>query len=151
METNADLLPMQPGERALALKDHSRHRLQVGELLYLAVCTRMDIMFAVAALARSVHAPTERHSKMLLRLLRYVSATPDHSIKYSVAPVVPGLLTYSDADWAGCLESRRSTSGSVHFHNRSPVSWKSTRKTIVALSSAEAEYVALSSTVKELT
>ena len=140
-----------PNDVPLPPRRHSRFRAAVGELLYLSVCTRPDISFAVSVLARCVHAPTVRHELFLKRIFRYLAGSPSLGIKYRVGEEVSAILeAFSDADWAGCRESRKSTSGFLINYHGSPVVWKSSKQTIVALSSAEAEYVALSTCGKEL-
>ena len=65
-------------------------------------------------------------------------------------PVTKGINAYSDSDWAGCIDTRHSTTGIIIMANDSPIGWKSKRQSIVALSSAEAEYIAISTTAREL-
>lgn len=150
MPTTADLLPKTDNEKPLSTDEHRLYRIQIGELLYLAVCTRPDIAFAVCALARSLHAPASRHLTMIRRILRYLSGTKNYGIHYKSNDQLD-VKAYSDSDWAGCTTTRKSTTGFIITVNNSPVSWKSLRQSSIALSSAEAEYIALSTTSKELT
>lgn len=87
---------------------------------------------------------------MVQRVIRYVSTSIDYGIHYPSKPSAIGLEAFCDADWAGCTFMRRSTTGSIIMHNQAPISWKSIRQTIVALSTAESEYIALSTTAKEI-
>lgn len=87
---------------------------------------------------------------MVQRIIRYASTTLDFGIQYKSKPSSIGLTALCDADWAGCEDMRRSTTVSIVMHNGAPVSWKSIRQTIVALSTAESEYISLSTTAKEL-
>lgn len=151
MSSTEDLRAAAENETELSKKAHSIFRKQVGELLYLARCTRTDISFSVSALTRSLHTPTARHTGMINRLLRYISSTPTLGIMYRAYPRERGLSCFSDADWAGCQETRHSTTGIVVNMHGSAVFWKSKRQTVVALSSAEAEYVALYTAARELT
>lgn len=149
LPVNCDIRQAQQGEVHLQRKEHMEYRQLVGELLYLSVCTRPDISFAVGALARSLHAPTQRHSVLAKRVLRYVSGNSTLGIFYPETSNT-GMQAYSDADWAGCLETRHSTSGFIISVNGAPVSWKSTKQSIVALSSAESEFVSLATASREL-
>jgi hypothetical protein len=127
------------------------YRRLVGGLLYLSVCTRPDISTAVNSVARFMADPGELHWRAAKRILRYLSGTRDLRITFSSRVKVP-LLTvtaYSDADWGGNLDTRRSTTGYVFFIFNGPVSWSSRTQPTVALSTAEAEYMAVSAAVQE--
>jgi hypothetical protein len=83
-------------------------------------------------------------------VFRYLQATPTHGIRFSGSDSNNGkLLGYSDADWASDIETRRSTSGYVFMLNGGCISWRSKKQRTVALSSTEAEYMALSEAVQE--
>ena len=151
LPANANISPAEDGEHILIPAMHSYYRTSIGELLYLAVCSRPDISFAVAALARHVHSPTTRHLNLLKRVMRYLSGTRNFGIRYNRSRNHRGLEAFADADWAGCRSSRQSTTGFVITYNGAPISWKSIKQTVVALSSAEAEYIAMSSCAKEMT
>lgn len=86
-----------------------------------------------------MHAPRDTHWNLLKRCLRYIRGTLAHGIHISAAPKLD-LVAYSDADWAGCPDTRRSTSGFCIFLGDSLVSWSSKRQPVVSRSSAEAEY-----------
>ena len=126
----------------------------VGSLLYLACWTRPDIAFAVSELSRFVSAPAAAHGKALKHLLRYLKGTMDLGVVYSKTGGGAGqinLLTAAvDADWAGDADTRKSTTGYVNLLNGAAISWKSKRQSVIALSSAEAEYVAASTLVQEI-
>jgi len=119
----------------------------VGTLIYLAISTRPDIMFAVNTLARYMARPTALHWKALLHLLRYLQGTPNLGIMYKAAP--SEFTAYSDASFASDLDSRRSVTAWVFSINGAPVSWNSQLQKTVATSTAESEYMAASSAVKE--
>ena len=127
----------------------------VGSLLYLTMVTRPDICFAVKELSRMLDSPGIEAWEAAQHLLEYVQNTHHYSIRYTKAEsvndlAISGLLKgYSDADWAGQVEDRRSTSGYVYFVAGGPVSWQSKTQKSVALSTAEAEYMALSDASKE--
>ena len=83
------------------------------------------------------------------RLLRYVHGTQNIGIEFTKSDSTPELHGYSDADWGGCDESRKSTSGFVFQLCGGAVSWASRRQTVVATSTCEAEYIALCQACKE--
>ena len=129
----------------------------VGSLLYLTMGTRPDICFSVKELSRVLDSPGKEAWEAGQRLLEYVKNTHHYAIRYT-APTegsaldfqISGLMhAYSDADWAGQIDDRRSTSGYVFFVAGGPVSWQSKTQKSVALSTAEAEYMALSDAAKE--
>ena len=155
LPTNAShqLLPAFEDEPHLSKQDHSSYRAIVGGILYLAVCTRPDLSFAIGALARQMHAPTMRHFRMLKRVLRYIAGTRNLVLHYArVAPLeTSALLAAVDSDWGGIIESRRSTTGYLVSIHDTPVYWRSKRQTVITLSSGEAEYVALSTCAKDVT
>lgn len=118
----------------------------IGSLLYLAVCTRPDIAQAVGALARYMAQPTTAQWKAALGVLRYLSSTADQGIVFGGGK---GLAGYSDADYAGDPDSRRSTTGYVFLLYGGAISWSSRLQPTVAQSTVEAEYMAAASAVKE--
>ena len=136
--------------------EHELYQNMVGSLLYLACWTRPDISFAVSELSRFVSSPGSSHMKAVKHLLRYLRGSREMGLNYS-RPSNHGpmdkpnvLWGFVDSDWAGCQDTRRSTSGFTLMLNGAAVSWKSKRQTVVALSSAEAEFVAASSLVQEV-
>ena len=123
------------------------YRQLVGSLMYIAVTTRPDIAFAVGALARYLAQPTTVHWQAAKHVLRYLAGTSTLSIKYGSTDSL--LLGYSDADFAGDTDSRKSTSGYVFTMYGGAVSWSSRRQPTVAASTTEAEYIAVAAAVKE--
>jgi hypothetical protein len=97
-----------------------------------------------------MHDPREPHLAALKRILRYVRGTLD--LGFLLQPSDSGdLIVYSDADWAGCPDTRRSTSGYDVFLGDNLVSWSSKRQNTVSRSSAEAEYRTMANDVAEAT
>ena len=115
----------------------------VGSLRYLA-STRPDITYGVGIISRFMEKPYQSHLQAAKRILRYVSGTRDHGILYSYTDNFD-LLGYTDSDWAGDTETRKSTSGYAFFLGSGVISWSSKKQQVVALSTAEAEYMALAS------
>lgn len=118
----------------------------IGGLLYLSVCTRPDIAQAVGALARYMAAPTQQHWDAAKQILRYVHGTAKYGINFGENS---GLKGYCDSDYAGDIDSRRSTSGFVFTLNGGAISWSSRLQPTVAASTTEAEYMAAGYAVKE--
>ena len=120
----------------------------VGSLLYAAIATRPDISQAVGVVSKFCSKPTEAHLTAVKRILRYLKGTLNLAIKYQKSENDP-LIGYSDADWAGDLDDRHSTTGNIFLMTGGPISWLSEKQAAVALSTSEAEYVALSSVTQE--
>ncbi|KAL5866165.1 hypothetical protein ACOSQ3_003679 [Xanthoceras sorbifolium] len=117
----------------------------VGSLRYLT-CTRPDILYAVALVSRYMEDPTTTHFKAAKRILRYIKGTIDFGLFYSVSNDYK-LVGYSDSDWGGDIDDRKSTSGFVFFMGNTAFTWMSKKQPIVTLSTCEAEYVAATSCV----
>ncbi|XP_042753221.1 secreted RxLR effector protein 161-like [Lactuca sativa] len=128
--------------------DVGKYRRLVGRLLYLQA-TRPDISYSVNVLSQFVSNPRQNHMNAVTRVLRYLKATPGQGI---LIPRQGGLklVSYCDADWLGCLFSRRSRTGYLLLLGGAPISWKSKKQSVVSRSSAEAEYRAMASTVSEI-
>jgi hypothetical protein len=120
--------------------DQKVYRSMIGSLLYLCA-SRPDIMLSVCMCARFRSDPKECHLVAIKQILRYLVSTPCFGIWYPKGSTFD-LIGYSDSDYAGCKVDRKSTSGTCKFLGRSLVSWSSKKQTSVALSTAEAEYVA---------
>ncbi|GJR93623.1 retrovirus-related pol polyprotein from transposon TNT 1-94 [Tanacetum coccineum] len=124
------------------LIDPTRFRGMVGSLMYLSA-SRPDIVFAVCMCARYQAKPTEMHLTAIKRIFRYLKGTIHMGLWY---PKDSGfeLQTFTDADYARCHDTRRSTSGLVQFLRHRLVSWSSKMQKSTAISTTEAEYIALS-------
>ncbi|XP_036345999.1 secreted RxLR effector protein 161-like [Rhagoletis pomonella] len=120
----------------------------VGSLLYLAQCTRPDIAFAVNDVSRFNSKYNVSHWKAVKRIMRYLKGTKDYKLKYS-SNGSPQLHGSSDADWASDIDKRRSCTGYLFKMSNAAINWASKRQPTVALSSTEAEYMAMSSAVQE--
>eukprot|EP00253_Pinus_taeda_P028421 PITA_28421 len=120
--------------------DLSLYKSIVDNLMYLTT-TRPDIMYAVSLISRFMERPKEAHWQASKRILRYVKGTKKFGILYNVSEH-SDLVGYTDSDWAGSVDDRKSTSSCVFHMGSGAISWASKKQSIVALSTAEAEYVA---------
>lgn len=138
--------PQSPSER----EEMSRIPYQelIGGLLYIAQGTRPDITFAVNTLSMYNNDPGKAHWTAAKRVLRYLKGTIDTKLAYSNDDR-NNFLAFCDADWASNIDDRRSCSGYVFMYQGGAISWCSKRQPTIALSTTEAEYMALSSTVQE--
>ena len=107
--------------------------------MYLATCTRPDIALAVSELARIASNPGKRHWEGVKRIMRYLQGTSDYGIGYGKSH--SRLFGYVDANYARCIDTRKSRYGGILLLNDGPIEWKSKMQNIIALSSMEAEYI----------
>ncbi|KAL1190679.1 Retrovirus-related Pol polyprotein from transposon RE1 [Cardamine amara subsp. amara] len=126
------------GERV----DDTYYKRIIGSLMYITA-TRPDLQFVVSFLSRYMSKPTMLHLQAAKRVLRYLKGTMDFGIWYEKKGKGE-LLIYTDSDFAGDVEGRKSTSGYVVLMDRADVAWLSKKQPIVTLSTTEAEYVAAS-------
>ncbi|WVZ82501.1 hypothetical protein U9M48_029756 [Paspalum notatum var. saurae] len=129
------------------VQNPTEYRSIAGALQYLTL-TRPDLQYAVQQACLFMHAPRTSHYQLLKRILRYVKGTIDYGL-HLFRSSSHDLIAYSDADWAGCPDTRRSTSGYCVFYGDNLVSWSSKRQPTVSRSSAEAEYRAVANAVAE--
>ncbi|KAK1432520.1 hypothetical protein QVD17_09417 [Tagetes erecta] len=144
--------PLAPHESFSAMgvpfSDPTLYRSLVGALQYLTIM-RPDLSYAVNQLSQFLHSPTIDHYRAVKRLLRYVKGTLSFGLTYSRSHP-PGIIGYSDADWARCLDTRRSTYGYSIFLGGNLVSWSAKKQPTVSRSSCESEYRAMANTAAEL-
>jgi histone deacetylase 1/2 len=128
--------------------DITRYRSIVGALQYLTL-TRPGISFSVNKVCQYLHAPTTAHWSAVKRILRYLKNTSSIGLilRRSPSMLVSG---FSDADWAGCLDDRRSTGGFAIFLGPNLVSWCAKKQATVSRSSTEAEYKAVANATAEI-
>ena len=112
----------------------------VGSLMYAQVCTRPDIAYAVGVLGRYQSNPGVDHWRAAKKVMRYLQGTKDYMLMYRQTDNLD-LVGYSDADFAGCVDSRKSTSGYIFIMAGGAVSWRSVKQTLIATSTMEAEFV----------
>lgn len=119
----------------------------VGALQYLT-WTRPELAYSVNQVCQFMHKPTSVHMVEAKRILRYVKSTLDHGLFFSRGLQV--LQVFSDVDWAGSPDDRRSTTCFCIFIGNCPISWSSKKQATVSRSSTEAEYMALSQAAAEI-
>jgi len=126
------------------------YREAVGSLMYLAIGTRPDIAYAVSSVSQALEKPSQHDWLRVKRIFKYLKGTYQMGIVYDAGYQSGVFTAYSDADYAGDVSTRRSTSGVVCLHMGGPVSWSSQRQKSVALSTTEAEFIAASEAAKEI-
>lgn len=140
IETN---IRLKPG----AKNDNTRYQEIVGSLMYLACCTRPDISFAVTMLSQFNTCNDSTHMAALKRVLRYLKGTVELSLCYKKCD--KSLVAYADADWGNGPDAK-SFSGYILVFGGAAISWQSRKQRCIALSTAEAEYIAISEVAKEI-
>jgi hypothetical protein len=144
--------PIDPNHKLHAkcgdLVNKERYQRLVGRLIYLCH-TRPDISYVVSVVSRYMHEPRKGHLDAVYHILRYLKSCPGKGIIFQSH----GLLKvegYCDADWASCLDDKRSSSGYFVFIRGNLVSWRNKKQVVVSCSTAEAEYRAMSHVVCEM-
>ena len=127
--------PINPGTNLTKGAKEGRH------LLYLSTKTRPDIAYAVNDVARFCGDPTEEYRIAVKRIMGYLSGTRDMGLLYIGNEETTTFVGYSDANWAGDLDDRKSTSVYVFQISNAAISWRSKKQSRVALSTAEAKYM----------
>ncbi|GJR18179.1 retrovirus-related pol polyprotein from transposon TNT 1-94 [Tanacetum coccineum] len=122
--------------------DPTHYRGMIGTLMYLTA-SRPDLTFVVCMCARYQAKPTEKHLHAVKRIFKYLRGTVNRGLWYPKDSSI-ALTAYADADHVGCQDTRRSTSGCMQLLGDRLVSWSSKRQKSAAISSTEAEYIAMS-------
>ena len=153
------ILPMDPSHPFLRDEDAAKlpdipdllslYPKLIGELLYLSVCTRPDIAHAVQRLSQHLSRPTPRLFAAAKRVLCYLAGTVNYRLHYGGAARTGDLHGFSDADWATCPEDRISITGYCWFYHGGVISHVSKKQSTQALSSTEAEYMAIAAAFQE--
>ena len=147
ISTPADTKSKLSSQDGRKVADPSHYRSLAGALQYLTL-TRPDLSYAVQQICLFMHDPRESHLQLIKRIFCYVKGTAHLGLQLHVDSSRE-LVAYSDADWAGCPDTRKSTSGFCVFLGSNLVSWSSKRQHTVSRSSAEAEYRAVANCVAE--
>ncbi|GKA75079.1 heat shock cognate 70 kDa protein-like protein [Tanacetum coccineum] len=142
IDTNSKL-----GPDGVPVQDPTLYCSLVGGLQYLTF-TRPDLSYAVQQVCLYMHDPREPHFAALKRIMRYVQGTLELGLQL-YASATTSLVGYTDADWAGCPSTRRSTSGYCVFLGDNLLSWSAKRQHTISRSSAEAEYRGVANVVAE--
>lgn len=126
-----------------------KYREVVGSLIYLSVCTRPDLSYAVSKLSQYFAEPTVEQWATVKHVLRYLKGTADKELCYRKCETL-SIQAFSDADWAADNDRRSTTGYCVSLSkNGALVSWRTKKQPTVALSTCEAEYMALAATIQE--
>ena len=120
----------------------------IGSLMYVMMCTRPDICYAVGLVSRYQSNPGQKYWMAIKRILRYLKGTSDYILCYQGKKDLR-LIGYSDADWGGDINQSKSTSRYAFLLNDSAILWSSKKQSCVALSTMEAEYVACSAATQD--
>lgn len=138
--------PDQASEHVIKL-----YQQQIGSLMYLMTATRPDLAFSVSNCARYMSNPSEEHYKALNRIWQYVRTTQNKDLLYHISDEEAlSLIGYVDSDWGGDYTTRKSITDYLFTFGNTPISWSSKLQKSVAISSCEAEYMALKEAAKEL-
>ncbi len=143
LDRGADLTSRKEDEERLDLSKYP-FRQVMGKLMYLSHMSRPDVSNSVRELGRQMHDPSMRHWRGLQHLLRYLATFPKKGIYFKCEEEQGYQLKgYSDADFAGDAETRRSCAGYVLFLGETPISWSSKTERSIVLSTTESEWTAL--------
>ena len=149
---SASVVPIQKGDKFSlnqCPKNELEHRQMenipyasiVGSIMYAQTCTRPDISFVVDMLGRYQSNPRLDHWKAAKKVLRYLQGTKNHMLIYRRSNQLE-VIGYSDSDYAGCIDTRKSTFGYIFLLAGGAISWKSAKQSVIAASTMEAEFVA---------
>ena len=156
MNANPMCIPVDPNQilsrnagEGRKVEESVPFREAVGSLMFLAVITRPRFAYAVNDVSRFLADHDESHWNAVKRIIKYLTGTRDLGIFYEAHNDGIVLTGFSDSDYAGDVDTRRSTTGFCFFFSNGIVTWSCERQRIVALSSTEAEYVAAAAAAKE--
>lgn len=140
------LHPATPGEARISTKNPYAHA--VGMLRYIVDCTMPDLAYCAGMLARALKHPTTHHWNTLKQTVKYLKSTPNYGLHYRLSRMQ--LSAQSDADFAECKSTMKSTYENVIRLGANPISWRSQRIGTVVLTTCAAEYIGLSNTTQHL-
>ena len=120
--------------------DQKLYKSMIGSLLYV-IASRLDVMQAVGLVARFQANSKEAHVLAIKRIFRYLKGMTEFGLWYPKGNQLT-LVSYTDANWVGSIDDRKSTSGATLYLGDCLVSWSSKKQPSVSLSTTEAEYIA---------
>jgi len=124
----------------------TKYRSLIGNLLYLSISIRPDILYSVSRAARNSQDPNLEDWNNALKILGYLKETINYGLKFTQSQTINA---YSDSDYTGDSKTRRSTSGYIITMGTTPICWSSKLQHCVSTSTAEAEYYSLSECAKQ--
>ena len=134
-------------------EEQSSYRSIVGELLYAANITRIDLSYIVSILARHVNKPYNYHMSAARRVLQYLNGRTDMKLQFTYSPANKdskyNIILYADSSYGDDKSDRKSTSGWISMINDNPIAWQSKKQSTVAMSTTEAELYGLCEALKE--
>jgi len=144
------LTPMDPNIKLDLAKDRGEKELEditdyqavVGSLMYAALATRPDILYAVPVLSCYNSQPFTSHMTAAKRVRQYLKSTADFRIHLNGIDIGNSLLEYSDSDWANHSADHKSQGGHVFLTSNGAISWQSRKQSLIAMSILEAEFIA---------
>lgn len=131
------------------LDETYNYRQLIGCLMYLSVCTRPDISYACSQLSQFNNNFDKSHWIAAKRILRYLAGTINYYLCF-IKSVDWSLKAYTDADWGNDVTDRKSYTGFVIQLGSNSINWESRKQRCVALSSTEAEYLAIGDVCKDI-
>lgn len=145
--TPVDTKPKMSAAHSVPYEDPSLYRSLAGALQYLTF-TRPNISYAVQQVCLFMHNPMDTHMHALRMILRYIQGTKHYGL-HLYPSFTTSLLSYTNSNWSGCPDTRRSTSGYYVYLGDNLLSWSSKRQPTLSRSSAEAEYCGVANVVSE--
>ncbi|XP_060965293.1 secreted RxLR effector protein 161-like [Cannabis sativa] len=121
----------------------------VGSIMYLMVSTRPDLAYAISVLSKFMSSLGKEHWKAMKWLMRYLKGTSKLGLVYQGHQTHQNIEGFTDADYAGDRDTRRSTSTYFFLTGGNCTSWKVQLQPVVALSTTQSEYIATTETIKE--
>ena len=127
-----------------------QYQLIIGSLLYLTLGTRLDIAYAVIKLSQYSVNPSKLHMNAARHIMKYLARSTKYKLVFDSKSTVSEPITFTDSDWASDEDNRRSQTGYFIKIADAVVVWNSHKQTTIALSSTEAEYMALCDCCKQV-
>lgn len=158
-DTNAVCVPADPhttftefNKESKSVKENVPYKEAIGSLMFLTTISRPDIAFAVGVLSRYAENPTKAHSNGVKGVIKYLKGTLNYGLEYKQINDINKfkILVFSDADFAGDCDTRKSTSGLIVKLGNNLISWSSRKQKSFSLSTTESEFVVACGAVQEI-